>query len=290
MGLTNRIIRLLDHGHQNGVNFSSTAMIGRQQVHIGKDEFQSVASDCGLKDADHLADEVFGPADRYAEPLFRAFGADVVDSVDASDYEGANVVTDLNQPIAQEHHQEYSCVVDGGSLEHVFYFPTAIKNCMQMTRVGGHFISVNGTNNFSGHGFYQFSPELMYRVLCPENGFTVCDMFMWERYEGSTLYRVADPAVVRGRVMAQTHRPTFLLVIAKRTHEAEIFAQTPQQSDYSVDWAQGEHRDPATVAMRPHLLKRVGKQAEQRVRSVKQRLFSKYRREHFQPFDLRRGA
>lgn len=290
MGLNNRIIRLLDHARQSGVDFDSTVMIGRQQVHLDKTDFCKVATDCELAEVQNLADELFGVADRYAEPLLKALGATTVDSVDASDYEDANIVTDLNQPIDTNLHGQYSCVIDGGSLEHVFHFPTAIKNCMQMTRVGGHFISVNGTNNFSGHGFYQFSPELMYRVLSPENGFEVCDMFIWERFEGSRLYRVADPAEVRSRVMPLNHHPTFLLVVAKRTSEAEIFAQTPQQSDYTVDWAQGAHREPGVVPMRPPLLKRVGKQAEKKVREMRHRLFSQFRSEHFEPFDLRRRA
>ena len=290
MGLNNRIIRLLDHARTSGVDFDATAMIGRQQVHLSKSDFCKVAADCNLSDIEHLADELFGPADRYAEPLLKAFGAQSIDSVDASDYEDANVVTDLNEPIDTSLHKQYSCVIDGGSLEHVFNFPNAIKNCMQMTRVGGHFISVNGTNNFSGHGFYQFSPELMYRVLSPENGFEVCDMFIWERHEGSQIYQVADPAKVRSRVMPLNHRPTFLLVVAKRTAEAEIFSQTPQQSDYSVDWAAGVHREPSVAPIDPPLLKRVGKKAENKVRAARNRLFSQFRSEHFEPFDLRRRA
>ena len=122
---------------------------------------------------------------------------------------------------------------------------------MQMTRVGGHFISVNGTNNYSGHGFYQFSPELMFRVLSPENGFEVSDMLIWERDTNGPTYRVADPAIVRSRVMPHTHRRTLLMVIAKRTHQAPIFSNTPQQSDYSVDWANGQQSQPEMMQAKP---------------------------------------
>ena len=77
----------------------------------------------------------------------------------------------MNLPIGDDLKRKFSVVIDGGTLEHVFNFPVAIKNCMQMLDVGGHFFVHTMANNFMGHGFYQFSPELFYRVFSPENGF-----------------------------------------------------------------------------------------------------------------------
>jgi hypothetical protein len=280
----------LDHARAGGVDFDRTAMIGRQQLHLTAADFRKTAALCQLSDVEQLTREIYDHQDKYAEPLLRAMGATQVDSLDVSDYEGANIVADMNQPISQDLYKKYSLVIDGGSLEHIFFFPTAIKNCMQMVDVGGHFFSINGTNNFSGHGFYQFSPELMYRVLSPENGFEVTEMLVWERYPQSTVYRVQDPQNVGGRVMAQTNRETFLTVIAKRTHETEIFQSTPQQSDYVVDWKAGDHRAPSLPSGQQPILKRIGKQAEKRVRDVRRRLFSRYHPEHFQPIQWRRSA
>lgn len=289
MGLNNRIIRLMDHGRSIGVDYRETIMIGRQQVHLSDEELRSTFDECGFDQCQELVDEL-SSADRYAEPLLRRMGAEVIDSLDASDYEDANVIADLNQPLGDQFDQQYSCVLDGGSLEHVFFLPTAIKNCMRLTRVGGHFISVNGTNNFSGHGFYQFSPELMHRVLSPENGFEILELLVWERTPGSEIYRALDPAVVHGRVMPQTNHPTFMMVIAKRTHEAEIFSTTPMQSDYLVDWEEGQHREPGVKKTEPHLLKRIGKGAEQKVRSIRKMMRARYNREHFQRFEYRKSA
>ena len=290
MGLDRQIIRVLDHARACGVEFERTAMIGRQQVHVSRDAFRETAIECALPNVDRLVDEIYDEAGLYAEPLLRAMGASVVDSVDASDYEDANIVVDMNQPIDSSLYNQYTLVLDGGSLEHIFNFPTAIKNCMQMVQVGGHLFSINGTNNFSGHGFYQFSPELMFRVLSPENGFEVTEMLLWERTEDSTVYRVRDPKDVGGRVMPQTKSETFLTVIAKRTHEAEIFAKTPQQSDYVVDWNESHHRAPSVPIGQQPMLKRFGQRAEAKVRSVRRRLFSRYRPEHFEPIQWRKIA
>jgi hypothetical protein len=74
----------------------------------------------------------------------------------------------------------FSVVYDGGTIEHVFNAVQAFKNGMEMVRVGGHFIQVNPANNFMGHGFWQFSPELIYRVFSAENGFNIRGVFLHE--------------------------------------------------------------------------------------------------------------
>ena len=91
--------------------------------------------------------------------------------MDASSFEGATVVHDLNLPITEALKGRFDVVCDAGTIEHVMNFPTAIRNCMEMVRVGGHLILGTPANNFFGHGFYQFSPELWFRLF---SSTTVC--------------------------------------------------------------------------------------------------------------------
>jgi hypothetical protein len=98
----------------------------------------------------------------YAEKLLRAFGATEIVSGDGSPYEGATFIHDFNNPLPEEITDQYDTVFDGGSLEHIFNVPVALANLMKLTRVGGRLLSVNGANNMLGHGFYQFSPELLF--------------------------------------------------------------------------------------------------------------------------------
>jgi len=107
---------------------------------------------------------------------------------------------------------------------------------MEMVRVGGHFVEIVPANNYMGHGFYQFSPELYYRVLSPENGFQVEDMWLAEIAKGAPWYRVADPKFVGHRVELVNYNPTYIMVVARRVTGAEIFKATPQQSDYVSMW------------------------------------------------------
>ena len=109
----------------------------------------------------------------HGEPLFKLLGAQQVCSLDASDYEQATYICDLNQPCPSNLIQKFSVVHDGGSLEHVFNLPQALKNCMQMVRIGGHFIQLTTANNFMGHGFWQLSPEAIYRTFSEANGYSI---------------------------------------------------------------------------------------------------------------------
>jgi hypothetical protein len=172
--------------------------------------------------------------------VYRLLGASEVESVDASGYENATHVHDLNTPIPEHLKRRYDFVDDGGTIEHVFHFPQAIKNCMEMVKVGGSLQLHVPANNMSGHGFYQFSPDLFYRVLSEENGFVVDRMIAYEAFDGSQWYEVADPKHVNSRIeLVSRPVPVLLLVRARRTADVPIFATTPQQSDYVATWGQG---------------------------------------------------
>src|SRR5688572_3667541 len=170
MGINTNGLRFLLRARRMGVDFSATATVGRQGLHLTYEALRRVINvEYGLDvDAKRLS-EIY--EHRYAEKLFELLGATKVDSFDASRYEGSSQVHDFNTPIADGFHRKYTAIIDGGSLEHVFNFPVAVGNCMQMLRAGGHFLGISPTNNQMGHGFYQFSPELFFRVFSPENGF-----------------------------------------------------------------------------------------------------------------------
>ena len=71
-------------------------------------------------------------------------------------------------------------MIESGSLEHIFNFPVAITNLAGMLKVGGTLFVTTPANNLMGHGFYQFSPELMFRVFSDENGFALRDVLLFE--------------------------------------------------------------------------------------------------------------
>jgi hypothetical protein len=142
----------------------------------------------------------------------------------------------LNLPIPEALKNRYTVVFDGGTLEHVFDFPTAMRNAMEMVEIGGHFLGITPTNNYMGHGFYQFSPELFYRVLSADNGFEIKEMIAVEQRPGARWKSVKDPELIKRRVTLVNRTPTLLIVLAQRIELRPIFAVTPQQSDFVSAW------------------------------------------------------
>lgn len=245
MGVDRHVLRFLLEARRKGVSFAQTMMIGRQSLDLPPAELQAMLRANGLSLTEAEVAEIYQQRGRFIEPLLHLLGAGRIESVDASSYEQATVVHDLNLPIPERLKGAFSCVLDGGSLEHVFNFPQAIKNCMEMVAEGGHFLGVAPANNWMGHGFYQFSPELYYRVFSERNGYAAEAMMVCETCAGAPWYSVADPEQLGRRVEWVNRRPTYLLVQARRLSRADIFQDPPQQSDYAAQWSIGIPTQPS---------------------------------------------
>jgi len=219
---------LMHKARRDGAAFARSLMLGHQGLGLSDGAYRAFHHACGSQPSE--------PRPAYADDLFTALGAERVDVMDFSNYEGANLLHDLNQPIPAALHGQFDVVVDGGTLEHVFNVPVALRNIMELLRPGGRFLSATIPNNWCGHGFYQFSPELFFRVFSPENGFRVESMFMAE-IDGSQWWSVRDPALARSRVELVNDRPVYLLVQAVKEAVVPVLSKTPQQSDYVVAWS-----------------------------------------------------
>lgn len=181
----------------------------------------------------------------YADEMFRsAFGFERIESIDISAYEGATIIQDISAPLRADLIGQFDLAIDGGTLEHVFNFPAGIANLMRLVRVGGAVYTQNPCNGLAGHGFYQLSPELMYRVFAPENGFktdfvrtSVSRTISVEQTVNQPVYDVKDPVTMRDRVMIPWRSPTVLMCLAHRIADVEPFAKPPMQSDYVPQWS-----------------------------------------------------
>lgn len=237
MGLDINGAKFLLYARGQGVSFAKTAMIGRQQMLLSPDDLQITLNRFGIEATKAETEKMTTGSDDYAESFLEMLGADEVVSFDASDYENASIIHDFNQPIPDEFKDRFSTVLDGGTLEHIFNYPTALKNCMEMLETGGHFLAITPANNMLGHGFYQFSPELFFRVFSAANGFELKHVIIYEGEPGGPWYDVADPDAVKERVLLTNGLSSLLLIVAKKVEKTEIFASMPQQSDYSAVWS-----------------------------------------------------
>jgi hypothetical protein len=264
MGISYHNAKMLCRSRRDGASFEQTAMVGHQSLCLCPAELESFLAE--FPQIDQPATKyAFG---KYSDDFFRdILGAASVSAIDVSDYEGAELIHDLNRPVPSEWHGRFDAVVDGGTLEHVFNIPTAFANLMQVVKVGGRVFVTSPANNLCGHGFYQFSPEFMYRVFCPENGFQIQQAIIVEgRFPSFELaparraFHVVDPAAVSSRVMLTSGRPAYLMVEALKISDVVLFPPYPQQSDYVVEWDRSQTRSGTRgtlrgiKAMLPHRL------------------------------------
>ena len=285
MGIESLHATFLSFCRQNGVNFDTTAMLGRQSLSLEKRDLRSIFEKFRIPCSQAKMDQIFADTSTtksnggFSERFFEAIGANDINSVDASAYENASIVHDMNLPISETLSNRFSVVFDGGTLEHVFNIPVAFNNCMKMVKNGGHFISIGPANNFFGHGLYQFSPELFYRTFCRENGFKVLYLFVCGSKNVSTWYEVPDPASIRRRIAFSNQVPTLQLFLAEKIASNAGLNTVPQQSDYDqILWenaeneiwtAHGDARDDAKVAFNRKIARLLPRQVADYVRTIR---------------------
>lgn len=234
MAITKNDCTFLFYSKKLGVSFGESLMLGRLNLYASRQDI--INSIDKYNNHEKQIDNV-NFVDGYSEPLFEILGATKIDSIDVSAYENASIIHDLNIPIAEELKNKFTAIVDGGTIEHVFNFPVAIKNCMNALKIGGHYIGISPTNNLMGHGFYQFSPELYYRIFSESNGFRIKKMLINVNVgSDTTWYEVADPMAVNSRVGLTNNFPVSLMLVAEKIAEKNVFETIPQQSDYINTW------------------------------------------------------
>lgn len=95
--------------------------------------------------------------------LFRRLGFAEVESADVSDWEGADHVLDLNQPVPRGLEGRYDAVFEAGTIQHVFHLPRVFANIHALLTEGGRAIhGMAPSSNHVDHGFYMFSPTLFH--------------------------------------------------------------------------------------------------------------------------------
>ena len=270
MGVNVNDLRFLLYAKSAGVYFTRTAMIGRQGLHLAFAQFRNVIGTEFNHNVDLRTLEAIY-SEKYCDELLRYWGASVVHSFDYSDYERSTHAHDFNRSIPEEYLSQYTAVVEGDTLEHIFDFPIAIKNCMRMIKVGGHYLGISPANNHMGHVFYQFSPELYLRVFSRGNGLRIEHMFLHEGREPKKWYNVPDPEDVKSLVGIRNSMETLLIILATRLEDCPIFSSPPLQSTWVSSW--NEIKPESKVSITKNSLSILRRRIPQSVENRMKRIF-----------------
>lgn len=208
----------------------SVCTLGRQGLHMSSGEIQSICQQYGMNDIANCAG--------YSECLFQRLGFTHADSMDASTYENATIIHDLNKPMKQS--QKFSYILDGGTIEHVFHIPQCLQTIIDSLEIGGLFVSITCNNNFSGHGMYQFSPELFLSAFSKTYGMQILEMYI-ARVDSppEQWINVNQRNKARTEDRFYTNEFVYIVTIAKKIADTgvSLLEECPQQFSYETgDW------------------------------------------------------
>lgn len=117
--------------------------------------------------------------------VLEALGFGEVAAMDASDFEGAEILLDLNQAeTPKELVGTADLVLEAGTLEHVFHVPHAMRHLVRIVKPGGRILHTSPASNFIDHGFYCFSPTFFFDFY-RQNGFRIETLEVWRYGENA---------------------------------------------------------------------------------------------------------
>ena len=115
--------------------------------------------------------------------IFHALGINSVKALDASAYEGAEIVHDLNRPLPDNLKATADFIVDGSTLDNVFDPAMTLRNYAQLLRPGGRLLAINTLNNRQC-AFTICSPDWFLDYFV-ENGFSDCKVYVCAGFAGA---------------------------------------------------------------------------------------------------------
>ena len=232
MGIDNAAARmLLLLRNEPGIDFGKTIILGRQHSYIRPILRRAIQRNL------RLSRKSLPLSSEFADEFLGVIGIINPAILDVSNYEGATILHDLNTPVPIELRNQFSTVIDIGASEHVYNIPQALQNLKDLCAINGHLLIISPANNWLGHGFYQFSPELFFRAFDAPSGFEIKNCFLIKlKLSGDVWYQLTDPKVKGRRGTIVSKRRCFIALIATKI-SIETNQALPQQSDYVTTWS-----------------------------------------------------
>lgn len=215
-------------------NKSTALTLGRQQIHLPTHYACQMFQ---LYNYPQFINKCF--QFDYSETFFKQAGFYSVDCMDASSYEGASIIHNLNTPLTPEH-KKYSYIYDGGTTEHVFNVAQVYENIINLLEVGGVFCTVVPNNNLSGHGLYQFSPDFFLTVFAPAYGMEIRELWIGRVDDLRSQWKNVNSLLgFRNLEKFEDTKMVYCICIAQRVSDKRksLLEHPPNQFSYeSVEW------------------------------------------------------
>lgn len=245
MGCPLPVLRYLAREHRRKPFAGPVLTLGRQCLYVTFAEVVAMLREegieprplpAGMSERSNLPGFRGRPEAAFASDraFFHALGGLETEALDSSDYEGAELLWDLNRPVPAALHGRFGMIFDGGTLEHVFDTRVALENIARMLKPGGRAIHTNPASNYLAHGFYQFSPAL-YHDWYGVNRFAdlrglIVEQPTWSQTGRGWPAWAWDPLRPYSHMCAE--RPLMLFYSAEKTADSTV-DRVPQQGEVS---------------------------------------------------------
>jgi hypothetical protein len=256
MGLVRWFIEALAREHNHRPLSGDVLLIGRQTIYLTPEQLLGLYRDYGIdvggmKPADVELDrstidrrQAFGDLPLVSDrAMLRPLGIERVRALDVSDYEGAEIVHDLNRPVPDRLKGIADIIIDGSTLDNTFNAAQTLMNYGAMLRPGGRLFAVNAASLHNTA--YAVLPPMTWLDYFVYNGFTTCQLYIFvnERAEPDAPRNVfcidLDSVYERGRAMARFAASYLMGCFAFAEKGAQSTSDAvPVQQDYrsSQDW------------------------------------------------------
>jgi SAM-dependent methyltransferase len=248
MGITREAAEIIMHCNSEKPIDGEFCCIGKQSVIINKNEIEKLFQyyfECKQDqikwEYDHLTRNSLVS---YSEMTDKSFIESIFSSdkrnrsnninyncIDVSDYEGANIIHDLNRPVKSELYSKFDFIFDGSCIDNVFDPACFVINISKMLKPNGRTIILTHSSLYPG-AFVMLSPEWLFSYFAVNNYKSCRVIVSSTKYEKSWLDSKTDFFEYSPRF---TRDPNYNRFIASRSDSILLSFAIAQKGDESTD-------------------------------------------------------
>jgi SAM-dependent methyltransferase len=184
MGIWKQMARFIIREAKYSPIRGAVLLIGRQTVHLTPDRFAELMRDEAVSvdpaiplTLDTTTRNGAGRGFISDTYFFRAMGAASVTAIDVSDYEGADIVHNLDAPIPADLEGKFDFICNGSVLDNMFNPVMGLTNISRMLAPGGRVVHFEHASNAVNNAYLQFSPNWFFDYYAV-NGYADCKTYV----------------------------------------------------------------------------------------------------------------
>lgn len=186
MGINQQVLKFLLHKNAYRPIQGNILLIGKSTVTLSIQDINKIYIENNLtapkyeqvdKSTRHCSDEFVVDDKELIQKLSPLI--ENIDILDVSQYEGANIIADMNIPVPEHLHRQYDFIYDSSVMDNVFSPASFICNIANMLAPGGRVMMLNVASFYPG-AFTSVHPEWIYSFFALNN-FSDCKVYLTEQ-------------------------------------------------------------------------------------------------------------